>query len=373
MTTDTAALAANDKTLGEHLAEAQPQATSTGENAPAADPIPTNPEPPPDIPSEREAQLMRENQSLKDRLHAFEERREVEQGLLAKRDSNLHSIESAKNQMAAYKKELAETEAEIAALLRQPLPQAFDETPIGRVISEAQAAAPAPPVLGWTTLLPEVPPESVRLLVGMGDELPTVDAILQAELAPQAMEGEKRALKATQTVTCYGVPWLVTKLWRDDATGALRANVVQLLTKDEWQQSAEEKYGRPVADFDQSDEAKDQRQRGGLWCGLVVKVGRKSYVVGPQERAMHLAYDPPAADDTPTDWKAVAARAQAVIEASGNSVATYAREYDLPHLALSNLLASGEEPSDQAVARALLDAFPPFEPEPGDENDGAED
>lgn len=372
MTTDTAALAANDKTLGEHLAEAQPEATSTGENAPAQSiPMQVNPEPPPEIPSEREAQLLRENAALRDRLSCFEARREQEQHLLAKRDSNLHSIESAKNQMAAYKKELAETEAEIAALLRQPLPQSFDETPVGRMISEAQAAQP--PVLGWTSVLPEVPPESVRLLVGMGDELPTVDAILAAELAPQAMEGEKRALKANQAVTCYGMPWLVTKLWRDDASGALRANVVQLLTKDEWQQSAEEKYGRPVADFDQSDEAKDQRQRGGPWCGLVVKVGRKSYVVGPQERAMHLAYDPPAADDAPTDWMAVAARAQAVIEATGMTASAYALHYKLPQVALLKFLGDSEEPTDQAVARALLDAFPPFEPEPGDEDDGSED
>lgn len=378
MITDTAALAANDdtnvKTLGEHVEEAAPQ-------APPADADPANPEPPPEIPSEREAQLMRENAALRDRLSCFEARRETEQHLLAKRDSNLHSIESAKNQVAAYKKELAETEAEIAALLRQPLPQAFAETPIGKAITAAEtdgSTEPAPPVLGWTTVLPEVPPESVRLLVGVGDELPTVDAILAAELAPQAMEGEKRALKAAQTVTCYGAPWLVTKLWRDEEMGAMRANVVQLLTKDEWQQLHEEKYGRAVVDFDQSDEAKEQRQRGGAWCGLVVKVGRKAFVVGPQERAMHLAYDPPeaepAAEPTATveTWQAVAARAQAIIEATGMTASAYALHYKLPQIALLKLLGDGEAPEDAAVASAIRDAFPPFEDD-GDDDGGDED
>lgn len=32
---------------------------------------------------------------------------------------------------------------------------------------------------------------------------------------------------------------------------------------------------------------------GGEWCGLTVKVSRKSYVVGPQADALHLAYLPP--------------------------------------------------------------------------------
>lgn len=441
MTTDTAALAANDKTLGDHLAAAQasdqpPPADSTTAGEIKPDAVPTNPEPAPEIPTQREADLQRRLTAAEERLRYYEDRRNMEQSLLAERDSAISSIESAKNAKASAQKDLAEVEAKIAALLKSPVPQAFDQTPIGRVISEAQAGTePVPPVLGWTKVLPEVPAESVRLLVGVGDELPTVDAILGAELAPQAMEGEKRALKAAQTVTCYGTPWLVTKLWQDEEMGALRANVVPLLTKDEWQQGHEEKYGRAVADFDQSDEAKDQRQRGGLWCGLVVKVGRKAFVVGPQEQAMHLAYDPPEAeqdaqpwpvggeithetfgrgtvlaygtDDAgqavrfsfgthgekvmlvefcrpkvqpwqPTasapavePWADVAKRATEIIEATGQAVAAYALQYKLPYIALAKLLSTGIGPDDASVADALRSAFPPFDAE--DETEDEDD
>ena len=394
-TTDTAALAAKDDTnvpsLGDHLDKAD--ATSTGEIKPADpfDAVPVNPEPAPEIPTQREADLQRRLTAAEERLRYYEDRRGMEQSLLAERDSAISSIESAKNAKASAQKDLAEAEAKIAALLKSPLPQAFEQTPIGRAISEAQAT-PAPPVLGWTKVLPEVPAESVRLLVGIGDELPTVDAILGAELAPQAMEGEKRALKAAQTVTCYGTPWLVTKLWQDEEMGALRANVVPLLSKDEWQQGHEEKYGRAVADFDQNDESKGLRTRGGTWCGLVVKVGRKAFVVGPQERAMHLAYDPPevvdgeltgpavdaaraAAEPAVEPWADVAKRATEIIEATGQAVAAYALQYKLPYIALAKLLSTGIGPDDASVADALRSAFPPFdaEDETEDEDDDKED
>lgn len=335
-TTDSAALAAKDDTnvpsIGDHLDAAaqaiteQPAesngttpatsgeiAPEPGEIAPAAaapaDAVPSNPEPPPEIPSAKEAALTSEVAQLKERLRYFEERREKEQHLLSERDSALAAIEGAKARVAAEKKGLAEVEEEIAALLKEPMPMPmrFEHTPIGQVIAEAATALAAPeppPVPAWESLLPAVGPESVKLLdAAAGEELPTVDALCGALLAPQAMMGGKRATK--QAVQVYGTPWIVTHLWKDEATGACRANVVRLYTKDEYQQTHEAKYGRAVGDFDQSDEAKAQRQVGGEWCGLVVKVGRKVYVVGPQADALHLAYLPPeptpAAVDAPAD------------------------------------------------------------------------
>ncbi len=409
---DTAALAANDdthvKSLGDHLdaaaqtspgtgepmteikMEVQPDGTATGtaDNTPA-DTIPTNPDLPPEIPSAAEARLSRRVAELEDRLRWFEERREKEQALLARRDSALAAIEGAKARVLSYKGELAEAEEEIAALLKEPIPMGFEQTPIGQAIAEAAQsapAAPAPPeVQAWESLLPPVQPEAVKLLdAAAGDELPTVDALCGALLAPQAMQGEKRTIK--QSVHVYGTPWIVSHLWKDEATGACRANVLRLYTKDEWSQSCEAQFGRAVQDFDQSDEAKAQRQTGGEWCGLVVKVSRKVYVVGPQKDALHLAYLPPEpAAETITDEQharalaaadagetgdddlpgeahtdadltvaAVIGRISQAIDASGLSATGYARKHDLPYIALTKLIATGMV-GDDATYGVLYD------------------
>lgn len=396
---DTAALAANDKDLtpsvGDLLANAQEAVTeqpAAASDSPAESPA-TIPEPPPEIPTQREADLQRRLTAAEERLRYYEERRGLEQALLAERDSAISSIESAKNAKASAQKDLAEAEAKIAALLKSPPPQAFESTPIGQAIAEASQGAPAvPPPTPWESILPAVPADSVRLLdASAGDELPTVDALCGALLAPQAMMGGKRVVK--QSVQVYGTPWIVTHLWKDEASGACRANVVRLYTKDEYQQTHEAKYGRAVGDFDQSDEAKAQRQVGGEWCGLVVKVSRKVYVVGPQADALHLAYCPPepaqeaaetarpaaevaqepAKDAQVEPWAEVAARATEVIGAVGMTAASYARQYSLPYLALSKLLATGIGPEDATVADELRKAFPPFDDEDEDGEDGSED
>ena len=82
----------------------------------------------------------------------------------------------------------------------------------------------------------------------------------------------------------------------------LASLVVPLYRKDDWQHSFAEKYGNGVRGLDQTAEAKAQRQAGGAYCGLVVKVGRKEYTVGPMEQALVLVEpmdrESPAADDT---------------------------------------------------------------------------
>lgn len=364
MTTDTAALAANDQDLAAAAAQVQ--------EIPAAAPPP--PSAAPDIPTEREAKLQRELQHALDRLAAFEARRGKEQQLLADRDATLHAIEAAKAKVAAEKKELSEIEAEIAALLKEPLPAPFSETPIGRVIAEAggTAAAPAPTVQAWADLLPPVEPDSVRFLVGVGDELPTVDQVVGALITRESMAGEKRSLRATQVVECYGRQWMVTHLWQDEETAAARANVVPLYTKDEWQQTHEGAFGRAVQDFDQSEEAKAQRQAGGEFCGLVVKVGRRALVVGPQKDALHLVHDaePVVVEE---DGLELAKRAQEVIAASGMTASAYALQYDLPQVPFLAFLANGELPADDEAAKAIRAAFPPPDADQADRDAPADD
>lgn len=295
MTTDTAALAANDKSLGDLIAE------GSASIPPATDACAA-----PEIPTQAEADTAALRQRVADleaELAGFRARRDEEAALLARRDAALHAIEGAKNRLASEKKGLAEIEEEIAALLKSS-PKDFNATPLGEALSRGEfAAKPQEPTLqGWATVLPIVGEDALRLLGGVGDELPSPTAVAAALLPAEAMSGEARKLSEAQTVQCYGKPWIVTHLWQaGDGSGTMRANVLPLYTRDEWQQLHEAEFGRFVADFDQSDEAKEQRQRGGDYCGLSVKVGRKTWIVGPQKDALHLAHDAPEADEIEED------------------------------------------------------------------------
>ncbi len=347
--TDTAALAANDdsipKTIAEHLDQTQasiPEAVA-------------------DVtPSPREAQLYLIIAQKDEELRAFRNRREEEMALLGQRDGALHAIEGAKSRLASEKQGLAEIEEQIAALLRQPMPTPFGETPVG----EAAAAAAAEGTPPWESILPKVTPDQIRILDGAGEELPGIDALIANVLDPEQMKGEKRAIKGTCAV--YGTPWLVSHLWKDEASGAVLANVLRLYSKDEWAQTCEATYGRAVDGLDQTDEAREQRQTGGEWCGLVVKVGRKTWVVGPQRDALHLAYAPPVAEPVsapaapaePFNWAEFGRCVREVILATGMTVAAYALHHKLPQIPLVALAKNGTAPELEQDRQTILDAFP---------------
>lgn len=285
-TTDTAALAANDpaaSTMAEHLANA---------GLPADGQVPAEAAPEIEAKTDDDPAALRARiVALEDELRGHRDLRAQEQDLLSRRNAALHAIEGAKARLTSEKKGLAEVEEQIAALLAQG-------PGVQTTLFAEEPAAPAPALTpAWADILPAVPPEQVRVVeASAGAELPTVDAVVSALVSPQAMSGEKRA---PAHVEAYGAPWLVSALWQEEGTGAVRANILRCYTKDEYSQLHEARFGRAVADFDQSDDARDLRQLGGPWCGLVVKLGRKTYVVGPQTDALHLVYQPAgtAADD----------------------------------------------------------------------------
>lgn len=78
-------------------------------------------------------------------------------------------------------------------------------------------------------------------------------------------------------------------------------------TKDEWQQLCEATYGRAIEDFDQSDEAKDTRQKGGPDCGRVVKAGRAKAVLGPESMGLVIVVEHPPEQATESDARTRAA------------------------------------------------------------------
>lgn len=272
--------------------------------------------------TDEEAETLREENAtlthalklLRAELDNFKFRRDKEQELLSERDAALHAIESAKNNVAAEKQNLAKVEEEIAKLLRSPMPVLWKDTPIGQFVSSAPehqapalpeaVTAEAPPP--WQDVLPAVDPSMVRLVENESD-LPSLESLEALVCMASIMEGEKRK---PPTVMLFNRPYVVTAGWNRPPWDAqpgesipTRYNCVPLFTKEEWAQLYEDAYGRAVADFDQSDEAKARRKNGGPWCGLVVKIGRSTHVVGPQEAGMHLVYETtaPAADDAPED------------------------------------------------------------------------
>lgn len=320
MPPDYAARAANDDTIGpDDFPEGDADTVATAERVHPGTGEPGTPVPMtvnPDgtatgeiqgetvvITDEEVESLRRQVKSLQTELDQFRERRSHEQELLSERDAAMHAIESAKNQVAAEKQNLAKVEEEIAALLRSPMPIPWNDTPIGQMAADRDAPAlpkdvaqEAPPA--WSAELPPVDPSLVRLAENEPNA-PTLDAIAGLVCMGSVMEGEKRK---PPTVVLYDRPYLVSHAWSGDS--ASRFNCIPLFTKDEWAQLYEDDFGRAVADFDQSDEAKARRQEGGPWCGLVVKIGRTTHVVGPQVVAMQLVYEvavPESADDTDSD------------------------------------------------------------------------
>lgn len=80
----------------------------------------------------------------------------------------------------------------------------------------------------------------------------------------------------------------------------------------------------------------------------------------PDPRPSTASFTPVAAEPEPALASAasLARLASERIAASGLSAAAYARTHDLPYLALSRLLSSGEEPQDEQILAQLRAAFP---------------
>lgn len=214
-----------------------------------------------------------------DELSAHKKYHEKEQAILREINRAEAAVEARKGALNAAKENLVAAHEALAALVAGGVQTDFIEADKGKKTDDELQSE-------WAKILPPVPPESVRVFPIKG--CPQQDDVKNSLVLPETMAQEKRKVEAL--VQGFGVLWIVNALWTEEATGSTRANLLPAMTKDEWQQLHEADYGRAVDGFDQSDDARDVRQKGGPWCGLAVRHGRQVFVVGPQSSAVHVVH-----------------------------------------------------------------------------------
>lgn len=237
-----------------------------------------------------------------DELKAHREYTAKEQQILSVIRSRESGVESARGALQMAKEALKEAHEELAAHCAGGVQTSFLDN------KDKMAKAPAkedPIAADWAKILPPVTPDRVKVAPGKG--LPDQATVIAAVVQPIVFEAEKRKLDKTLVLTAWDTPFIVSALWHEK--GESRANLLRLFTRDEWAQTHEAEFGRAVDGFDQTDEAKAMRQKGGAWCGMVLRVGNKPYVVGPQSYALHLVHPAPAVEpeSPPADGKSAAA------------------------------------------------------------------
>lgn len=145
----------------------------------------------------------------------------------------------------------------------------------------------------------QVPPEHVMNVNDLrhgGDEEVTMDHLISRILL-EIPPSEKPMQIKEHVVTVKGSDYLP----RQASPDCTRVFLQPVVTRDTWQQVYEEKYGRALVDFDQTDEAKEIRQAGGEDCGRPVKVGRLACVMGPESEGLVIVAVAAPAADAPTD------------------------------------------------------------------------
>lgn len=223
-----------------------------------------------------------------DELAAHKTYHQQEQQLLNAIKAAEATLESKKGAVQAAKADLEASHEALAAHVAGGVQTSFLEQPKK---DEAKPGTAPTIAADWAKVLPPVDAKGVRVFPAPG--CPQQKDVTTSLIQPETMNAERRKIETP--VQAWGIPWIVSALWIEEKTGASRANLLPLLTKDEWQQINEAEYGRAVEVFDQTNEARHLRQKGGPWCGLVVRCGRQVYVVGPQSSAVHVVHPAPEA------------------------------------------------------------------------------
>jgi hypothetical protein len=221
-------------------------------------------------------QLRQEVERLGRELRAHQEREAREKEAAGLVRATEHELEGAKAHTAAIKEKLAQANQALAAIVMGGAQTSFLEKK-----PEDAGEEPASEAERRWLGCKQVDAEKARVT------FPAIDEV--CPMGHEPLAPSEKPLSVTP-VTLYGeLPFLVAEHYGTDGFRCFAC--LPLLSKDEWQQLYEAKYGRAVEGFDQSDEAKHQRQLGGPDCGRVVKLGRKKAVVGPKEQALIVCFE----------------------------------------------------------------------------------
>lgn len=240
-------------------------------------------------------------------INAHTEYAKGEQVLLIRRQAAAREIDEVKGILNSKKLALQVVEDEIAAYITQG-PQLKTTTGAKQEsLFDLPGVMPKPDQSGiaaeWRKLLPGV--ENDRVIVydasKAEDILPSLEEVVSAIISPLVFEANRRAIDDFIVVQVCGHPHIVSACWTDQHTHEGRANVIRLYFMAEWADLFANQLGAAVVGHDATDEGRDKRQREGAWCGLVVYVNNKPYVVGPQSHAHHIVYLGPAATAAPQE------------------------------------------------------------------------
>jgi hypothetical protein len=240
-------------------------------------------------------------------INAHTEYAKGEQALLIRRQAAAREIDEVKGILNSKKLALQSVEDEIAAYIAQG-PQLKAITGAKQEsLFDLPGVMPKPDQSGiaaeWRKLLPGV--ENDRVIVydasKAEDILPSLEEVVSAIISPLVFEANRRAIDDFIVVQVCGHPHIVSACWTDQHTHEGRANVIRLYSMAEWADLFANQLGAAVVGHDATDEGRDKRQREGAWCGLVVYVNNKPYVVGPQSHAHHIVYLGPAATAAPQE------------------------------------------------------------------------
>lgn len=220
--------------------------------------------------------LKEENKRLKDELAAHRKRVDTEHSLTAQVRRRERELEAAKSVVGGCKQALGDAIKELTDYLSGGVQTEHpDLTPKPALPPKEEAPAPTAEPARYNL------PVDQRIAV---DLKPEDLAGLVIRSIPQADKPTKIDKKLIHEF--MGMPYIVRQGYPEEKP--TRFFLQALKSKDEWQQLCEADFGRAVEGFDQSDEAKAQRQIGGEDCGRVVTVGQKKFVLGPERFGLVL-------------------------------------------------------------------------------------
>jgi len=287
---DTAVIDQPDQTAPPASVEAPAAETSgngegsTSNIAPAAAPAPE--------PELDEVEVLRiENARLKREIAAHQDyRRRTDEINASVKEAERHR-EACKAEYKRAKERHADALEELRAFTSGEVQVriGFDEKDGG---SEAPGQVKAPPRRDFSGVGPGTDHRAVAGTYGAWQFGLTRDALDKADAsALRQMEPElgKRKVGAVEVLKRLHVP-LEQRVY-DDGSGYF--NLWPLLEVDEWDGRCAEQYAHSVRDLiDESPDIVARRKAGGEFCGVMVKVGRKRYVVAPDSEVVRVVYPP---------------------------------------------------------------------------------
>ncbi len=168
-------------------------------------------------------------------------------------------------------------EAVVAHAEQVPKREQFEQKTIAfeqpAPLASSTAPTPSQDSLGYS-----VPGDSIMSLKESGVTL----ADLHNALFPEFKPGKKAKDVGKMALPIKDTGYLI----REKSKDGTRWFAQLLVDEETWKTTFQEKFGLPVVSFDTSAEARQVRHAGGEDCGRIVKVGKRTCVLAPEDQGL---------------------------------------------------------------------------------------